>query len=106
MARITIHDLPDDMTFTRAEMRSISGGAVFTASSLSISALSSGGMTAAFPDVCKTPSPAGPIPIPYPNIASSADTPAGSKTVKTDGSPVSLTGDTFSVSTGDESGTV
>jgi len=23
----------------------------------------------AFPDVCKTPTPAGPIPIPYPNIA-------------------------------------
>ena len=23
----------------------------------------------AFPDVCKTPTPAGPVPIPYPNIA-------------------------------------
>jgi hypothetical protein len=27
-----------------------------------------GGMCFAFPDVCKTPSPAGPVPIPYPNI--------------------------------------
>lgn len=25
-----------------------------------------------FPDVCKTPTPAGPIPIPYPNVAMSA----------------------------------
>jgi hypothetical protein len=25
------------------------------------------GTTFAFPDVCKTPSPAGPVPIPYPN---------------------------------------
>lgn len=28
-----------------------------------------GGMDLAFPDVCKTPSPAGPIPIPYPNMS-------------------------------------
>ena len=34
----------------------------------------SSGMVTGFPDVCKTPSPAGPIPIPYPNIAMSSDT--------------------------------
>jgi len=28
-----------------------------------------GGMNFAFPDVCKTPSPVGPIPIPYPNMS-------------------------------------
>ncbi|MEW5721786.1 MAG: DUF4150 domain-containing protein [Thermodesulfobacteriota bacterium] len=28
-----------------------------------------GGMDIAFPDVCKTPSPVGPIPIPYPNLS-------------------------------------
>jgi hypothetical protein len=28
-----------------------------------------GGMDMAFPDVCKTPTPAGPIPIPYPNMS-------------------------------------
>ena len=28
-----------------------------------------GGMDFAFPDVCLTPTPAGPVPIPYPNIA-------------------------------------
>jgi hypothetical protein len=26
------------------------------------------GQTFAFPDVCKTPSPGGPIPLPYPNV--------------------------------------
>lgn len=39
----------------------------------------SNGVTIAFPDVCKTPSPAGPIPIPYPNIGKSADTSKSSK---------------------------
>jgi len=28
-----------------------------------------GGMDFGFPDVCNTPSPVGPIPIPYPNLA-------------------------------------
>ena len=28
-----------------------------------------GGVDFAFPDVCLTPTPAGPVPIPYPNIA-------------------------------------
>ena len=41
---------------------------------LSVVHKDSGGVTIAFPDVCKTPSPAGPIPIPYPNIAKSSDT--------------------------------
>lgn len=31
-----------------------------------------GGQQMGVPDVCKTPSPAGPIPIPYPNIAMNA----------------------------------
>lgn len=37
------------------------------------------------PDVCKTPSPAGPIPIPYPNIAGTHDLSKGSKKVKISG---------------------
>lgn len=32
-----------------------------------------GGQCFAFPDVCKTPTPAGPVPIPYPNIAMCTD---------------------------------
>lgn len=65
---------------------------------------SSGGTTIAFPDVCKTPSPAGPIPIPYPNIAQSSDTDKGSKSVKMDGNPICLKDSNFKMSTGDEAG--
>ncbi|HOI15057.1 MAG TPA: DUF4150 domain-containing protein [Geobacteraceae bacterium] len=28
-----------------------------------------GGMDTGFPDVCLTPTPAGPVPVPYPNVA-------------------------------------
>jgi hypothetical protein len=64
----------------------------------------SNGMSMAFPDVCKTPSPGGPIPIPYPNIAQSTDTAQGSKTVQADGCEVMVQGSNFSQSTGDEAG--
>ena len=65
---------------------------------------SSNGISMAFPDVCKTPSPAGPIPIPYPNIAMSSDTAQGSQTVKCDGNPICLKDSNFKMSTGDEAG--
>lgn len=65
----------------------------------------SNGMAMFFPDVCKTPAPpAGPIPIPYPNIAMSTDTDKGSEKVKIDGCPVMLDGSNFKTSTGDEAG--
>jgi hypothetical protein len=66
----------------------------------------SGGIASAFHDVCKTPTPAGPVPIPYPNIAKSADTSQGSSTVTMDDNPVMLKGSVFSTSTGDEAGSV
>ncbi|MHA2315727.1 MAG: DUF4150 domain-containing protein, partial [Candidatus Hermodarchaeia archaeon] len=62
------------------------------------------GVTAPVPDVCKTPSPAGPIPIPYPNIAKSSDTAKGSKKVKMDGNPVLTKRSSFEKSSGDEPG--
>ena len=65
---------------------------------------SSSGMAMSFPDVCKTPSPAGPIPIPYPNIAQSSDTADGSSTVKVDGNPIMLKSSNFKMSSGDEAG--
>ena len=65
----------------------------------------SNGITSAFPDVCKTPSPGGPIPIPYPNIAKSSDTADGSSTLTCDGNPICLKDSNFSTSTGDEAGT-
>jgi uncharacterized Zn-binding protein involved in type VI secretion len=71
---------------------------------LSVVHKDSGGVTIAFPDVCKTPSPGGPIPIPYPNIAQSSDTASGSTTVKVDGNPVCLKDSNFKTSTGDEAG--
>lgn len=71
---------------------------------LSVVHQGSGGVTIAFPDVCKTPTPAGPIPIPYPNIAMSSDTAQGSSSVKVDGNPVCLKDSNFAMSTGDEPG--
>ena len=71
---------------------------------LSVVHKDSGGITIAFPDVCKTPTPAGPIPIPYPNIANASDTDQGSQTVKMDGNPICLEDSIFKMSTGDEAG--
>lgn len=64
----------------------------------------SGGMNTVFPDVCKTPTPGGPVPIPYPNIGTSGDTSQGSTSVKADGQMIMLKGATYSMSTGDEAG--
>lgn len=64
----------------------------------------SGGTVSFMPDVCLTPSSAGPIPIPYPNVAMSQDTAQGSPTVSCDGNPVMVQGSVFSKSTGDEAG--
>ncbi|KFA90998.1 DUF4150 domain-containing protein [Archangium violaceum] len=72
---------------------------------MSVVTKDSNGTSVAFPDVCKTPSPGGPIPIPYPNIARSADTAQASKTVTVEGNPPCLKDSNFSTSTGDEGGT-
>lgn len=79
-------------------------GVTVGANSLSVVHKSSSGVTIAFPDVCKTPSPGGPIPIPYPNVAKSSDTSKGTKKVKCDGNPVCHKGSNFSMSVGDEAG--
>jgi hypothetical protein len=71
---------------------------------LSVVHAGSSGKTIAFPDVCKTPSPGGPIPIPYPNIAQSSDTADGTSSVKCDGNPVCVKDSNFRTSTGDEAG--
>ena len=57
-----------------------------------------------FSDVCKTPTPGGPIPIPYPNIASAKGTSTGSKTVKIDANATMVKDSSFTTSTGDEPG--
>jgi hypothetical protein len=73
---------------------------------LSVIHKDSGGVSIAFPDVCKTPAPPSPfVPIPYPNISQSSDTASGSGTVKCDGNPICLKDSNFSTSSGDEAGT-
>ena len=71
---------------------------------LSVVHESSNGITSAFPDVCKTPTPGGPIPLPYPNIAKSSDTAKGTKKVKCDGNSTCVKDSNFKMSTGDEAG--
>lgn len=62
--------------------------------------------TATLPDVCKTPSPGGPVPVPYPNISFSKDLANGTKTVTADGgNMIAIKGSEYSSSIGDEPGT-
>jgi hypothetical protein len=65
----------------------------------------SGGRVVGFPDVCRTPSPGGPVPIPYPNSAESKALEKGSRTVSINGAPVCLSSSRLGTSTGDEAGT-
>jgi hypothetical protein len=62
--------------------------------------------TATLPDVCKTPSPGGPVPIPYPNFANQGSLDKGTKTVKAKGNMIAIKGSEYSMSFGDEPGTV
>ena len=64
------------------------------------------GMCMAFPDVCKTPTPAGPVPIPYPNIAQLAmANPATCATnVLIFNKPAATTMTIIMLSSGDEAG--
>lgn len=60
---------------------------------------------ATIPDVCKTPSPGGPIPIPYPNIANQGTLGGGTTTVKAKGKMIAIKGSQYKSSNGDEPGT-
>ncbi len=57
------------------------------------------------PDVCKTPSPGGPVPIPYPNVAKSSDLTRGTKSVALAGQPAGTASSSIRTSSGDEAGT-
>ena len=65
-----------------------------------------GGQCAAFPDVCKTPTPGGPVPIPYPNIAmlTQIKGSTASKKVKILNKKTATTKTEISMSSGDEAG--
>jgi hypothetical protein len=56
--------------------------------------------------VCKTPTPSGPVPLPYFNTALSRQLRRGSKSVRADGQPAMLKSSDISRSTGDEPGTL
>ena len=75
---------------------------------LSLCHKGSDGISAAtIPDVCKTPSPGGPVPIPYPNIAKSSDLAKGTTTISADGGNMCANyGSEFSISTGDAPGSL
>jgi hypothetical protein len=75
------------------------------ANSLGIVHKGSGSMSIVFPDVCKTPTPGGPVPIPYPNIGQAADIDKGPKSVVVDGEMPMVKGAIYTVSSGDEAGT-
>jgi len=66
----------------------------------------SGGMSTVMPDVCKTPTPGGPIPIPYPNIGMASNVSGGPSTVTTDGQMLATKDAKYTMSTGDEAGSV
>ncbi len=68
--------------------------------------MSNGISTATIPDVCKTPSPGGPVPIPYPNIAQSITLSNGTTTVKGDKAMAANKGSKFAMSNGDNAGTL
>lgn len=60
---------------------------------------------ATIPDVCKTPTPGGPIPLPYPNIAQQSSLKGGTTTVFAKGKMIAIKGSQYGSSNGDEPGT-
>jgi hypothetical protein len=75
------------------------------ANSRGITHAGSGGMSVVFPDVCKVPTSAGPVPIPFPNVGQSSDAVQGPTTVRCDGSMPMVKGAQYAKTSGDEAGT-
>ena len=64
-----------DRELSDAELDEASGGTLsLGGDSLSVAYRTYSGAMLAFPDVCKTPSPGGPVPIPYPTTTTASDT--------------------------------
>ena len=80
-------------------------GSKIFANSMGISHKNSGGKSLVFPDVCLTQVGPATVPVPYPNMAESADLADGSQTVKLEGQMAAIKGCNYSKSTGDEAGT-
>lgn len=67
-----------------------------------------GGTSQAFPDTCKVPTPGGPVPTPFPNVAMLNQLNPGTCTtkVKIENQPVGIDGMMITMSSGDEAGTL
>ena len=63
-----------------------------------------GGLDTGFPDVCLTPSPAGPVPVPYPNIAAGPMAVNAAYTVLMTGAPAHNLGTQIPMTNGDNAG--
>jgi len=63
-----------------------------------------GGVCFAFPDVCKTPSPGGPVPVPYPNVGQVMQATGTSTKVKICQKPAVTKKSKMNLSQGDEAG--
>ena len=63
-----------------------------------------GGMNMAFPDVCNTPTPVGPVPIPYPNMSTGMTRVPPAFKVFMGGTPAHNMGTTGTISNGDNAG--
>lgn len=64
-----------------------------------------GGQCLGFPDVCKTPSPGGPVPVPYPNVGMCPQAKGTAKKVKFQMKEVVTKKSKIPRSSGDEAGT-
>lgn len=68
---------------------------------------STGFSKATIPDVCKTPTPGGPVPMPYPNFAMSGTLVSGTTSVFAKGGQmIAIKGSRYTPTNGDEPGTV
>jgi hypothetical protein len=63
-----------------------------------------GGMSFAFPDVCNTPTPVGPVPIPYPNMSTGMTKVPPCLKVFFGGTPAHNMSTTGTISNGDNAG--
>lgn len=63
-----------------------------------------GGTDMAFPDVCLTPTPGGPVPVPYPNIASGSMAVPNVLNILFDATPAHNLGTTVPMTNGDNAG--
>ena len=66
---------------------------------------SNGISTATLPDVCNTPTPGGPVPMPYPNVSMSNALADGTTVTADGGNMIAISGSKYRTSTGDEAGT-